>query len=110
MKKYSKIIQQSISALLLVLLLFSCIENNYDYNKPDYVKEGSLMEVLSKNANYSKFCELLIQTGYDSVLYRGDLFTVLAIDNAELSGAFLPADRAELKKVLGMHILSLIHI
>ena len=105
MKKYSKIIQQSISALLLVLLLFSCIENNYDYNKPDYVKEGSLMEVLSKNANYSKFCELLIQTGYDSVLYRGDLFTVLAIDNAELSGAFLPADRAELKKVLGMHII-----
>lgn len=105
MKKYNKIIRQSISALLLAVTLFSCVENNMVYEKPGYVKEGSLMDVLTKNTNYSKFCELLTLAGYDSILYRGDLFTVLAPDNDVLAAAAIPSDRAALRRVLGMHIL-----
>lgn len=104
MKKYNKIIQYSIASALFFFLLSACVENNMDYSKPDYVKEGSVMDVLTKNPDYSKFCELLSQTGYDSLLYRGDLFTVFAPDNQALSGVTLPAGREELKAIAGMHL------
>ncbi|WP_106831394.1 fasciclin domain-containing protein [Parabacteroides pacaensis] len=104
MKKY-KMIRQSIPVLLLAFLSFSCIENNMDDNTPAFVKDGSLLHLLSKNADYSDFCKLLTQAGYDSILARGDRFTVWAPDNEALADVTFPSDRAELRKILGMHLM-----
>ena len=109
MKKFTRIVQSNILAGLLILLLYSCAEKRWDgyYIKPDYLKAGSIMNVLLETSDYSEFARLLRKTGYDSLLRRNENFTVFALKNGSFSSIDTTSDLVALKKILGMHILPL---
>jgi hypothetical protein len=100
-------IQKLPVALIAAMLLtaYSCTKNWDDkYPVPAYVDNGSTLNIINKNSNYKEFASLLHKTGYDSVLRRTDLNTVLAIKNGGFSGIDTN-NLVIVKRVLGMHIL-----
>ena len=103
-KKNMRNIQTTV-LVLLILCLCSCNKKSYISDmEPKYLQEGSLLDHLKKDAELTQFVSLLKKTGYDSVLIRKDLYTVLAIKN----GSFNAIDTnnvSELKKIIAMHIL-----
>ncbi len=107
MKKSIKIVQSKILAGLLILLLYSCSDKKWDeyYIKPDYLADGSIMDVLAENSDYNEFSNLLRQTGYDSLLRKNEIFTVFAVKNGSLGNMSSISDPVELKKSVGMHIV-----
>ena len=107
MKKSIIIAQSKILAGLLILMLYSCSEKKWDeyYVKPDYLKQGSVMDVLAGNSDYSEFSNLLRQTGYDSLLRKNENFTVFAVKNGSLGAVSGISDVVALKRIVGMHII-----
>jgi uncharacterized surface protein with fasciclin (FAS1) repeats len=106
MKKFINTIQNKFLFGCLFLIFFSCKKSwNEHYVKPEYLKNGSVFELLSKNPEYSEFTDLLKKTGYDSLLMSNSTFTVFAVKN----GAFAGIDTTNvtvLKKIIGMHIVN----
>lgn len=103
MKKLIKKLSIPIAAALL-LLNYSCKKWDKDYPTPGYVSNGSLLNIINKNSSYKEFSGLLKKSGYDSVLRRTDLYTVLAIKN----GAFAGIDTTNVplvKRIIGTHII-----
>lgn len=102
-----RILQSKILAGLLILLLYSCQDKEWDkvYVKPDYLKDGSIMDVLAGPSDYREFSGLLRKTGYDSLLRRNNKFTVFAVKNGSFSAIDTISDLVALKKIIGMHIL-----
>lgn len=101
-----KLIQKLAVAVAVTLLLFNCSCKKWDsnYPTPSYVTNGGLLSIINKNSNYKEFAGLLRKTGYDSVLRRTDLFTVLALKN----GSFSAIDTTNIplvKRIIGTHII-----
>lgn len=81
-----------------VLLLSFCTEpwdNRFDEGNPAKV---SVYELLKNEPNFSSFLNLLIETGYDSVLFRNASFTVFAVSNTNFTdlSAKTPDEKAEI--------------
>jgi len=96
---------QTTVLVLLILCLCSCNKKSYLSDvKPAYLQEGSLFDHLKKDAELTQFVGLLKKTGYDSVLTRKDVFTVLAVKNGSFS-AIDTNNIPELRKIMAMHIL-----
>ncbi len=95
-------------ALALLFLISSCAKNEWDehYGKPDFVQEGSLYEVIANNPKYSQFAGLIRKTGYDSLLRRNDVFTVLAPINGAFTGVDTSSNTPALRRIVGMHIIN----
>ncbi|MDB5121791.1 MAG: fasciclin protein [Sphingobacteriales bacterium] len=105
MKRYIQKLPVALLAGLFIVLTYSCKKQDEYYSKPAYLQEGSILDVLGKNTEYSDFTRLLKKSGYDSLLLRNDLYTVLAIRN----GAFTEVDTTNtllVKRIIGAHILS----
>ena len=102
-----KIVQNKLLAGLLILLAYSCSDKKWDnyYEKPDYLKEGSIMNVLEATSDFKEFSGLLRKTGYDSLLRTNIIFTVFAPKNGSFTGIDTTTDIAALKKIIGMHIV-----
>lgn len=69
----------------------------------------NLLQQIEKDADLSKFTELLQKTGYDKVLSSSETFTVWAPNNTALANidASILADTAKLKLFVANHIASL---
>lgn len=108
MKKLIKLSQSKLLVGLLILFLYSCQEKAWDdyYIKPDYLKEGSIMDVLNEKPEYKEFRGLVRKTGLDSLLRRNEMLTVFALKNGSFSGIDTTIDLVGLKKIIGMHILN----
>lgn len=92
---------------LFVVMVYSCTPDRWEenYTTPAYLNDGSLMSVLTKTPDYSEFTGLLKKTGYDSLLRRADLYTVLTPKNGAFTGIDTVGDISLLKKIIGIHIL-----
>lgn len=106
MKKYIRNFQLSLLAGLGMLLCNSCAKNRWDehYSVPEYLNSGSIANVLASDGSYSEFSSLLRKTGYDSLLRKSSLHTVLAVKNGGFSGIDTSANTAFLRSIIGMHI------
>ncbi|WP_158544307.1 fasciclin domain-containing protein [Pedobacter miscanthi] len=107
MIKNIKNIPSAFLGLMLIFSVLSCKDNKWDMyeKKPEYLKEGSIFNLLSQKPEFSEFMGLVRKTGYDSVLRRTDLFTVLAVRNGAFGSIDTGSNTPELKKLIGMHIL-----
>jgi len=96
-----------LSGLLLMISLIACKNDKWDVyeNKPTYLKEGSLFNLLKDKPEFSEFMSLARKTGYDSILRRSDMFTVLAIKNGGFTTIDTSSSAVELKKIIGMHVI-----
>lgn len=92
---------------LLIILVHSCIDKNWDnyYAKPDSALAGNTFEILNKDANYKEFSSLLKKAGFDSILRSPNLYTVFALRNGAFANIDTVTDLVGLKKIMGMHIL-----
>ncbi|MBP5170643.1 MAG: fasciclin domain-containing protein, partial [Bacteroidales bacterium] len=83
------------------------------YDEPDWIK-GSLYEILQDKGNYTLFLQGVDSCGYTALLQGRSILTVMAPDDAAMRTwlqnrygttdiASLP--KAELKKLIGFHIL-----
>jgi hypothetical protein len=107
MKSFIKLLQRNLLAGFLIITIFSC-NRKWDeyYVRPEYLKNGSVYELLASNPDYSQFVSLVKKTGYDSLLTSSGSFTVLAVKNGAFAGIDTTTNIAALKKIIGMHILS----
>jgi uncharacterized surface protein with fasciclin (FAS1) repeats len=107
MKIIMKKLPMSIIAGIAMLFAYSCKNQKWDdhYAKPDYIDAGSLFSVLAKDPAYTEFTGLLKKTGYDSLLKRNDLFTVLAVKNGGFKQIDTNSNTPLLKNIIGTHIL-----
>ena len=100
-----KLIKYKIVIVLLLVTLFSCNKKwDEHYVTPDYLKSGSVFELLASNPDYSQFVSLITKTGYDTVLKSGGTYTVLALKNGAFTGIDTVTNLVALKKIIGMHI------
>lgn len=105
MKKFVKKIQSTVVIGLLILIVFSCNKKwDQHYVTPDYLKSGSVYELLASNPEYSQFVSLITKTGYDTILKSGGTYTVLALKNGAFAGIDTVTNIVALKKIIGMHI------
>ncbi|HEX7904483.1 MAG TPA: fasciclin domain-containing protein [Chitinophagaceae bacterium] len=105
MKKFIRMIKSKLVIGLLILTVFSCNKKwDEHYVTPDYLKNGSVFELLSKNPDYSQFVSLVTKTGYDTILKSGGTYTVFALKNGAFTGIDTTTNIAALKKIIGMHI------
>ncbi|RYZ48825.1 MAG: hypothetical protein EOP49_17670, partial [Sphingobacteriales bacterium] len=106
MKKYIRNFRLSLLAGLGMLICNSCAKNGWDdhYSVPEYLNSGSIANVLASDGTYSEFSSLLKKTGYDSLLRKSSLHTVLAVKNGGFSGIDTSANTALLRQIIGMHI------
>lgn len=96
------------ATLLSFIIVFTHCNKKWD----DYTAvtkasiENNLYSNISKNANLSKFAELLVKTGYDKVLATSKSYTVWAPNNIALEklDAAIIADTAKLKLFVANHI------
>ena len=88
-----------------IISLYGCKkEIDKDLIELPYLTNGSLYEFLKKDPELTQFMGLVKKAGYDSVLRRIDMYTVLAVKN----GGFTGIDTNNLlnvKKVVGNHIV-----
>ena len=107
-KMIIKVHKIKLLSLLLVIFLVTCAEQKWNdyYSTPDFVAEGNIFDVLSKNPDYKTFTELLVKSGCDSVLKSGSSHTVLAVKNNALASVDPNMPREKLKELMGMHITS----
>ncbi|MDD4921887.1 MAG: fasciclin domain-containing protein [Bacteroidales bacterium] len=100
-------ILKNILTVILVLSACSCADQTWDeyYGKPEYVKDGSSFDLLTRNPDYTEFVGLLIKTGCDSILLRSDVHTVFAPKNGSFSDIDTTTNLEELRKTINMHIL-----
>jgi len=105
-KKYTRKVQSGILAGLCLLLIHSCAKKDWDehYAVPEYLNAGGILDVLAKDAAYTEFRALLKKTGYDSLLNRTSLYTVLAIKNGAFAGIDTSSNTPLLQRIIGMHI------
>ncbi|HUS00616.1 MAG TPA: fasciclin domain-containing protein [Chitinophagaceae bacterium] len=105
MKKFVKQIQSKVVIGLLIIIAFSCNKKwEEHYVTPDYLKSGSVFELLASNPDYSQFVGLITKTGYDTILKSGGTYTVLALKNGAFTGIDTVTNLVALKKIIGMHI------
>ncbi len=106
MKRNIQKLSTSIITSLFLLLGYSCTTNKWDdhYATPDYLNEGSVYTLLTKNPVYTEFRGLLKKTGYDSLLRRTDLYTVLAVKNGGFTAIDTTNNMVSLKRIIGTHI------
>ena len=109
MKNIKRTVQFSILAGLFMLIGYSCAEKNWNnyYTKQEYLKEGSAVSFLAGKPEYSQFTSLLKKTGNDSLLSQGGSFTVFAVKNGAFTGIDTTTNLIALKKIIGMHVLSI---
>jgi uncharacterized surface protein with fasciclin (FAS1) repeats len=111
--KRTRSLTKILSALMFVLVLFSC-ENEMDkhYESPDWLK-GSAWEVLESRGNYSIFLKGAELAGFKPILEGKSLVTVMAPDD-DAFAAYLSTEGkssiedftvAELQKLIGFHIM-----
>ncbi len=111
--KRTKIVTKILGVLMAVLFLTSC-ENEMDkhYKAPEWLK-GSAWEVLEERGHYTIFLEGAELAGFKPILEGKSLATVMAPDDEAFS-SYLSANGvstisdmtvAELKKLIGFHIL-----
>lgn len=74
-------------AIFYLITSIGCKDNAWDehYEQLDARLEKNLLSELSEDTNYSKFVELLEETGYDKDLNTSQTFTVWAPNNTALS-------------------------
>jgi uncharacterized surface protein with fasciclin (FAS1) repeats len=95
-------------AVLILLLTSGCGENTWDdhYEQLDERLEVNLLDVLSQDADLTKFVELLKHTEHDKLLAYSQAYTVWAPSNAAIDA--LPVDilnnEDKLKQLLENHI------
>lgn len=92
----------------LLLLTIGCDDDTWDnhYNSSDARLEYSIMDVLSKDPDLTRFVELLKETGNDTVLAYSQAHTVWAPDNTALESLSddILNDEFKLKQFINNHI------
>jgi len=67
-----------LSALILVLVLFSCKKDEFDkYERPDWLA-GKVYSQIQVNDSLKTFAKCLQLTGYDSIINISGSYTVFA--------------------------------
>lgn len=101
-------------SLLLVPIIFLACKPDPDYYNPSPSREGSILEELNRNPDYSLFKEALIRAGYETALGGGaGLYTVFAPNNQAVQefltkagiSSFNDLSPTELNKYIGAHLL-----
>lgn len=111
MKKLRKI---GFPALVLLITSFSIVScsDTWDahYGLADTGKiDSNIFDYISSRSDLSIFKDLIVKTGYDSVLNQSKAYTVWAPTNASLAGTSILLDTASWKKVVSNHIASFAH-
>lgn len=105
MKKLKRLIRYKVLVGLLIVSVFSCNKKWDDhFVTPDYLKNGSVFELLASTPDYSQFVSLVTKTGYDTILKSGGTYTVFALKNGAFTGIDTVTNITALKKIIGMHI------
>lgn len=106
MKKNTQKFQLSILMGLCIFLVHSCTKKQWNehYTAPEYLNSGSISAVLAADPAYSEFTGLLRKTGYDSLLKRTNLHTVLAVKNGGFSAIDTSSNTALLRQIIAVHI------
>ncbi|MEP5341810.1 MAG: fasciclin domain-containing protein [Algibacter sp.] len=97
-----------ITLLAIIITIVGCKEDALEdhYEQQDARLESSILSVLSEDANYSTFVQLIKKTGFEELLQSSQAFTVWAPDNEAMSlvpDAVLN-DEDALKALIGNHI------
>lgn len=114
MRRRGSLFRTSVLIVLLAGLAASCRNDMMRYyEEPDWIK-GSLYEILQEKGNYTLFLQGVDSCGYTALLQGRSILTVMAPDDTAMRAwlqnrygttdiASLP--KAELKKLIGFHIL-----
>jgi len=104
---YQNVIFNLIFIISACFFMFSSCTMNKEWD--DYYHDSSVnigdnvLKLIEKNANYSRFYETILATGYDSLLIKNQYFTIFVPTNSAFDG--LPEyTNAEWKNIIGFHI------
>lgn len=97
--------QVRIVTSILILFASSCTNKEWDehYSTPSYTDEN-LFDALSKNPNYKTFVDLIVKTKCDTIIKRGNQYTVFALTNDALSALNTDMSIENLTAIMQMHI------
>lgn len=111
MKKLRKIGFPALVLLITSFSLPSCTDTwDAHYGMTDTGKiDSNIFDYISSRSDLSIFKDLIVKTGYDSILSQSKAYTVWAPTNASLSGNPLLLDTASWKKIVSNHIAPFAH-
>jgi hypothetical protein len=111
MKKLKKIGYPAIVLLFTSLSLASCTDVWDAHYGPENTGkiDSNIFEYISSRSDLSIFRDMLVQTGYDSILNQSKAYTVWAPTNASLTGNPILSDTSAWLKMVTNHIASYAH-
>lgn len=111
MKKLKKIGYPALVLLLTSLSFASCSDAwdaHYSLENTGKI-DSNLFDYIRSRNDLSIFKEMIVKTGYDSILNQSKAYTVWAPTNASLEGSPILLDTASWKNLVGNHIASNSH-
>ena len=102
------IIRLMVGVPSVLLILASCQPDWDNYYDVAAKSNNSMWDVVKENPDYSKFVELMRETGLDTIFNKEQSYTLFIPDNASFE-TFRPGTLT-LDRVLGYHILNTVFI
>ena len=111
MKKFRKIGYPALVLFMTGLSLVSCNDAwdaHYGLENTGKI-DSNIFDYISSRSDLSIFKDMIVQTGYDSILMQSKAYTVWAPTNASLAGNPILMDTAAWKKMVSNHIATYAH-